>query len=511
MIYKEIPLTKTAQSLLSPDPPMRLITPGQLIKVAETESPLHPQVQEYIRSIQPDGKSTWVLVNAMGAGEWYGDNINGDFFPYKELVTHTEKFLAIPILDYEKRRLEGGSIPGGYPTFYTAGVFKHHINKDPLKSFGDIFAAIWNESMKRVELIIRLDHARSKSLDTWHIVERIMNGEFVDVSMGCKVPYDVCSICGNKAKTKEEYCQHIRDRRKNRDPRGDGQRPYMINIQPRFFDLSFVFIGADKTARVLKKIASAQTEKLSFVSLPQEASLEQRIREKLAAIQKEGKQLKLADIIKYVVPNPEARRVSKIEGGEPDLPVSMQDELGELGMEGAMNETAHHGIVLKPHEFMRIALIGNGLKHLLDKFHHASPAPVEDVELPFGLHPQLHKLHHGDMENSLSAMSHDRGVTPPIIVKREISITMICPRGMHGSSPNVRHHPLLNKISAAYNGYRCWLLANQSELGLNKTAELPTMGTMFANRDALTQKVADVDLTTAYLLTAHWPAGERNA
>lgn len=81
-------------------------------------------------------------------------------------------------------------------------------------------------------------------------------------SHNCKIPYDICSICGNKAATPLQYCEHIRDRRLKRDPRGDGQRPYMINIKPRFFDLSFVFIGADKTARTLMKIASSKEQRI---------------------------------------------------------------------------------------------------------------------------------------------------------------------------------------------------------------------------------------------------------
>jgi hypothetical protein len=31
-----------------------------------------------------------------------------------------------------------------------------------------------------------------------------------DVSMGCRIQHSVCSICGNKAKTKFEYCDHIK-------------------------------------------------------------------------------------------------------------------------------------------------------------------------------------------------------------------------------------------------------------------------------------------------------------
>jgi hypothetical protein len=544
-MYKEILFTKEAHALHHPDAMMRLLHPGTS-KLASVESPLHPLVQEYICSIEPDDNSTWVLVNALGAGEWYGQNINGDFFPYKELVTHTDEWLGLPVWDRQRRHTGSRQIVTGYPSFYDAGVYKHHVNKDIAKSFGDIMAAIWNEKMKRVELIIRkrveliirLDHERAKTWLASEIIQRILDGDFPDVSMGCKVPYDVCSICGNKAKTKEQYCIHINERRTNRDPRGDGQRPYMINIKPRFFDLSFVFIGADKTARVLKKIASAEMEKdarsigvgkmlskavpddykpyirkaikKTFIKdeMKKSAVDETAIRAllyKVASMNKEGRQLKLADIIKYVVPNKDAARVSKIMGGEPDLPEEAQDELARKGIDGAAEETARGGMVLKPHEFMRIALVGSGLKDLADKLRGKTFSPSDDVELP--MHPCPVHGSSGGPHEGLKRLFMDRSVTPPAIVKREVRIIMMSPKSQPGNKQEAKS-PLLDKISAAYNGYRLWLLANQSELGLNKEASAPSLEAGFGGR-VIEEVTGDPELTEAYLLAAHWQAGGR--
>jgi hypothetical protein len=74
--------------------------------------------------------------------------------------------------------------------------------------------------------------------------------------MGCKVPYDICTICGHKSKTRKDYCNCIRyiGMGKILD---DGRRIGVINTYPRFFDISFVFIGADKTAKVMCKLASS--------------------------------------------------------------------------------------------------------------------------------------------------------------------------------------------------------------------------------------------------------------
>lgn len=121
----------------------------------------HPQISEYIGNAKPiEGKSQ-VLLTSLGAGEYWGSNVNGDYFPQEALRHHGK--------DY------------GHKTFeYFAKVYKHHINKDPKKSYGDVILAVWHERMKRVELIVTIDHEKAPDL-----IERINNGEYPEVSMGC--------------------------------------------------------------------------------------------------------------------------------------------------------------------------------------------------------------------------------------------------------------------------------------------------------------------------------------
>ena len=107
--------------------------------------------------------------------------------------------------------------------------------------------------MHRVELVVYLDRSLAKKFDAYSVIERIENGGFPDVSMGCKVPFDVCSICGNKSKTRDDYCDHCKYMMNKILP--DGRKVYVLNLTPRFFDISFVFIGADKTAKVMAKLA----------------------------------------------------------------------------------------------------------------------------------------------------------------------------------------------------------------------------------------------------------------
>ena len=571
-MYKTLLFTKQSSlGSMFAESPVALIRPGH-DKIASIESTLHPQLQEYIRGIQAKDGYTWVLVSAMGAGEWYGDNINGDYFPYKQLVTHTDDWLNIPVTDVEARQKGAAILQTGYPTFYLAHAFKHHINKNPATSFGDIVCAVWNEKMKRVELVIRLDHSRCEQHGATDILNRILGGDFVDVSMGCRVPYDVCSICGNKAKTKEEYCEHIRNRRLNRDPLGTGQKPYMINIRPRFFDLSFVFIGADKTARTLMKIASTQDQTLfdhivhdvrslvpnvqdatklaealylddyrpyergSSISIPLikaasvsgvnlynhsstdrflstytptvklGSSLSVWLR-KLAALQKENRQLKLSDIIKYVAPNPRAKDVSLIEGGEPDLPVETQDEMADKGLETAINASARQGVIFKPHEFLRIALRSAGLSELADKLQGVMPAPTDDVTLPCS--PELGSSDSG-LEDKLREIVMERSIAPPIIRRRVINITIIGPDD-RGGGLRLGRNSLLNKVGAAYNGYRLWLLSNAPELSREWDNTTDLTSSMVSGSLDKTAGVEDAALTYSYLWNAYWSAGEQRA
>lgn len=226
-----------------------------LEKTAEAldmRSKLHPRVQDFVRAVRPTSSGIYVLVNALGAGEYWGSNVNGDLFPEKALIhapPDWENLLVYP----ERAREVGVAWPYGYPTFMGAYPYKHHVNKDPSRAFGKVELSTWNPAMHRVELVVYLDRALCMQFDAIDIIERIERGEFPDVSMGCKVPYDVCTICENPSKTRNDYCQHALMMMNKILP--DGRKVAVRNDYPKFFDISFVFIGADKTAKVMAKLA----------------------------------------------------------------------------------------------------------------------------------------------------------------------------------------------------------------------------------------------------------------
>lgn len=119
-------------------------------------------LKAFLDNLKPDKGKVYLLVNAMGAGEYYGSNKNGDFFPEKALIKY-------------------------YPTFYNAKVYKHHINKEEDENYGDVVFAGWNPRMKRIELIIAIDIEKSPEIG-----EKVKEGVPIGVSMGTRVPEEIC-------------------------------------------------------------------------------------------------------------------------------------------------------------------------------------------------------------------------------------------------------------------------------------------------------------------------------
>ena len=196
---------------------------GSLIKVASADEWL-PEIRKFVESMVPKDNYIYTLCNALGAGEYWSSNVNGDYFPEKALLKH-------------------------HDTFLNAHPFMMHINKDPNKGYGDVMFSAFNPKMHRVELVIGYD--RDKLPERY--VKKIENDENVNLSMGCRVPYDVCSICGNVAPTPAQYCDCIKKYGLNHTY-DDGRKLYVINTEPDFFDISIVIVPADKTARILSRI-----------------------------------------------------------------------------------------------------------------------------------------------------------------------------------------------------------------------------------------------------------------
>lgn len=224
------------------------------------------EIESFLLGLEKKPNHTYLHINAMGASEYWGINRNGDNFPEEMLKQHYKTFVTSP-----------------------AHVFRHHINKDPKKSFGVVIFATYNENMHRVELIAECPDDLIADA-----ISRIKLGDYPSTSMACKTPFDVCSICGNKAHSRQEYCSHLRTEIGRLYP--DGRRVSALNIGPlKFFDISIVTRGADPTSYILKSAGEG-----AYLPLP--SSLE--------AAEVEGLVEKTAELKKW------SELIKEVTGGE---------------------------------------------------------------------------------------------------------------------------------------------------------------------------------------------------
>lgn len=177
---------------------------------------------------------------ALGAGEAYGQNRNGDYFGEGELKAAHDTFVKY------------------------ARWFRNHKNKphEGHPSYGLVKASAYNEQMRRVELLCGLPITKEAAErlqvtgpadQEW---EKLARGEDLAVSMACRVPYDVCSGCGNKARTRDEYCKEASCKyggcfdnlTKMVKIAGDIHTLHVRNVSPTFFDISKVWRPADRIA-----------------------------------------------------------------------------------------------------------------------------------------------------------------------------------------------------------------------------------------------------------------------
>lgn len=163
---------------------VEMLTPGQPVRAAG----VLPEVRDFIRTLKPDSRYTYTLVNAMGYSEFFGANSNTDWYGYNPHLAFNG-LLHVPEgfgQDVEKDRMQGKDWPYGYPTFYGATTYAHHKNTDPQQlGFGDVIYAGINPKMKRVELVMRVFNEEAIKKGHQSILDRLRNGERVDVSMGC--------------------------------------------------------------------------------------------------------------------------------------------------------------------------------------------------------------------------------------------------------------------------------------------------------------------------------------
>ena len=452
-------------------------------------------VASFLNTFSPDSGFVYLHVIAMGAGEYYGCNINGDYFPERDLIARHNTFVT------------------------NAKVFKEHDNKPYSPDYGHVAFSWYNPKMHRVELILAVDKIKGKEF-----IDRQARGEQLEVSMGCfpagtkvfladlstkniedvipgdivvshtnqpcavvtkmmyqytgdyyevevdfnikfratgnhpvftidadtnttctdmrdikigtkvikflndgsrdlgtvtsitklddvtdltvynlsvagdesyvveniavhncKVAFDVCSICGNKAKKASDYCTHIRHDKKKIYP--DGKQPYMINYNPTFFDISIVRRRADRIAYVLSKVASADNSvsnymaeefenlgdsMIPFAPHPEEAVFDWDDTVEKSATIDEPKSMTLQEKIAMIkrinasavkiMDEGVQKLIPALEKEEPDLPVELLDSIArKYSIPDILRSFALKGTPMKPREFARIVIVQTGI------------------------------------------------------------------------------------------------------------------------------------------------------
>ena len=304
---------------------------------------------DYIKSVSPEPGKTILLLNAMGAEETYGPNRNGDGFPERPVPARGKAAMA-----GEKWHVAPGEeLTKHYDSFEKnpAHTFAHHANRDASKASGIVKRAFWNPRMHRVELLVSVDNDKDPE---W--VKRANDGEFVPVSMGCRIKHDVCARCGNKAPTRADYCDHVKFAMNQVD--SNGFKDYVHNPSPDFFDISRVFRPADRTGYTLKKVAEAYDIRLS-------ADLGE-ISERLAI--KSSASQKLSDIDKVIRAEPVAS--STLTPDEKSFIVKFRDhadgklaspnldidKLAAWPLGEVLSAAAANDVVLKDAEFIQLAV-----------------------------------------------------------------------------------------------------------------------------------------------------------
>lgn len=464
-------------------------------------------VQRYIdRHFKKVDGQHGVLVTAMSASEYWGSNSNGDWFFKKSLVHVPAGWTDDPETD----KVLAKGWPYGYPTFYNAFPYAHHVNKDPAKAIGSLDYVTWDDAMNWVLAVVLVDEKKAAQFNGAWILDRLASGRPVPWSMGCRVPFDLSSLTPDwglyekawasydpkvhkspaeailafhdkvqkirgLSRTRKEYPDELLYHMNEINP--DGTKSYAINDFPLCFDLSGVGVPADQVAWSIMKLGASHCE-LSGTKcagacrggschqfVPSGALLSERLEAhmakeagiRIASLGKGGAVRKAADIDKDVVP-PVAGS-SRVEDAEEarseskDLPKDLLNRMGEgFSLPASLSTPSFMGMVLKPREFRRIVLIHIGKKGLADKLDDAgADMPFSfRSEKPEGLDPDSFD---DGLAKVLEPFLGRRSCLGPVIHRTKIIVIKAHPVG-EGSKVVDEEPEIQEKISALYNGYR---------------------------------------------------------
>lgn len=471
------------------EPLVRVLRPGEMEKV----SGLAPAAQKFCDCLKPDPRYTYVLCNAMGYSEFYGSNSNKDWYGHNPHLDFNGLLHAWDDIgqNVEADQMKGKGWPYGYPCFYGAAVYAHHKNTDPQQlGFGDVIFATLNPVMKRVELVKRVFNEEAQKKGHTSILDRVRAGERVDVSMGCKVPFDFCSICTDWAEvkkawktydpekhrhpgvailayhrtvkpirglavTKVDYCQHMINEGGKVYP--DGRKVFVYNDFPRFFDISFVWIGADRTARVMWHLSSPDAPAPAPRTGAPAGMLERLLN--LLASKTAGHATK-ESMIEKEIPGGLAEAAFRDADTTPEMDMTVIVRGSGADPKKILTTLAALGILPTPSEFQSLVLPtlpkGTMLKEALDSLHQTFDTRHVGVDDTFAVRPE----HYDEkLAQAFSALMPERSCFAPYLSHRMMDPeTKVASRPRHELRAGSRIVPEVDKLAEMYNGFRISVL-----------------------------------------------------
>lgn len=356
----------------------------------KTAGEVHPDVQDYLANAPSlSSDKMRLLITALSAFDTFGPNKNGDGFYREDLLNE---------MDYGSHpQATSGSLEiPMYRSFeYFARPYKHHINNEDSPAYGNIERSFFNPKMDRTELVVILDTNKAPE-----IARRIRNYEPVSTSMGFRAKYDVCSRCGNRASSRAEYCNHLKNDMLEVKP--DGHIIHARNPKGKFFDISFLpgVEPADSTSRAVfvgqlsqdgqsENEETENTEDSEDQQEEQEKEAFQKVAGKLSSEvaeerglngeeplqRKTGEDKKTSAIDKKVdgevkpeYSGEKGRQIAKVvkalRESEPLMPVDMIKQLSKYPLSEVASSAARCGMTVKPEEAQHIALIRAGAPRL---------------------------------------------------------------------------------------------------------------------------------------------------
>lgn len=159
--------------------------------------------------------------------------------------------------------------------------------------------------------------------------------------MALKIKSDTCSICGNVAHTRQEYCTHLKNELNRIYP--DGRKVFAIN-EADFsgFDISAVTVPADPISSILQKVAEHRI--LGSAELAEIEGMTESGLHKAAAFKKLSELIKEINDGCHIVGMSENPRDLLGASAPSDLPLSLIEPLHHFSLSQVFSSLAELGI-----------------------------------------------------------------------------------------------------------------------------------------------------------------------